>query len=81
MKGAEKLSNAMRNTLTEQEKTEIKEVIRKIADNHKKDKWWKVDCAVRTYLNCVLYELRMHDECMEDIAKIEIEEDEECLDL
>lgn len=81
MKGAEKLSNAMIYTLTEQEETEIKEVIRKIADNHKKDKWWKFDCAVRTYLNCVLYELRTQDECMEYCAKSDVKEDEECLDL
>lgn len=77
MKGAEKFEKAIDHTLTEQEITEIRRLIRKLAANHKNTKWWKFDNAVRRWVNVELSALLSEESFAEAIA----EEDEECLDL
>lgn len=54
MKNAMKFQKAKNSTLTEQEQNEIKELIHKLAENHKNDKWWKFECSVRWWVNVAL---------------------------
>jgi hypothetical protein len=73
MKNAMKFQKAKDSTLTEQEQNEIKELIHKLAENHKNDKWWKFECSVRWYVDTTFTLLFADEEFAEQQEKWEKE--------
>jgi hypothetical protein len=69
MKNAMKFQKAKNSTLTEQEQNEIKELINKLAENHKNDKWWKFECSVRWWVDVALTSLFADEEFAEELEK------------
>lgn len=69
MKNAQKLHKIKINTLTEQEHNEIKELIYKLAENHKNDKWWKFECSVKWWVDSALTFLFADEEFAEGMEE------------
>lgn len=69
MKDAIKFQTAKEHTLTEQEQNEIKELIHKLASNHKNDTWWKFESSVRWWVDVALTFLFADEEFAEDMAE------------
>lgn len=66
MKNAKKFLYAKYNTLTKDEWDELLDFIYKICDNHKDDKWWKVDNCIRACVNNALSARASNDKFVED---------------
>lgn len=62
MKNLDKFMQAKFHTLTDAEWDELTNLVNKICDAHEGDKWWKVDCCIKTCIDFALSAKQANEE-------------------